>query len=256
MVTPGRSGKSRRRRFPLPKTIPGRRRLTALVTLLGAGAAGYLTTCALYPRPLLRADRPVARVVGLPVAEAEAELNRLGFKAKVSGEEPDPDIPEGHVMWQEPPADLVVPSGTTIQLVRSAGPAPVPVPDVTAFDLEDARRVVTAAGLKVGEVDSVPSQVESGVVVASRPGPGVGRPPGTSIDLVVSRGPASIRVPNVVGLPTTEARERLEGAGLAVGRVERVSRRGPPGTVLEQRPAAGAMSARNGRVDLVVSEVD
>jgi serine/threonine-protein kinase len=256
MAAPSRSAKTPRRRLPLPRTIAGRRRLTTLVVLLGAAAAGYLTTCVLYPRPLLREDRPVARVIGLPVAQAEAELTQLGFKVKVSGEEPDPQIPAGHVTWQEPPADLVVPGGTAVELVRSAGPAPVAVPDVSQFDLDDARRVVTAAGLKVGEVDSVPSQVEPGVVVASRPGAGVGRPPGTSIDLVVSRGPATIRVPNVVGLPATEARERLEDAGLAVGRVARVARRGPPGTVLEQRPAAGAMSARGGRVDLLVSEVD
>jgi len=93
-------------------------------------------------------------------------------------------------------------------------------------------------------------------VVSTRPSAGAGRPPGSSIDIVVSRGPAVIRVPNLVGLGLVEARQRLLDLGLAVGRIPRVTRQGPPATVFEQRPAAGAMSARGGRVDLVVSEVN
>jgi serine/threonine-protein kinase len=240
----------------LPRTIAGRRRLTAVAVLLAAAGAGYGTTCVLYPRPWFREDRPVPLVIGMPVSEAEADLADLGFKPKIRGEEADPDVPEGHVLWQDPPPDLVVPGGTTIELTRSSGPAPVTVPDVIDFDLQHATRVVTSAGLKVGDVDSVPSAVEPGVVVSTRPSPGAGQPPGTSIDVVVSRGPATIRVPNLVGLPMVEARQRLADLGLAVGRVSRVPRRGPPGTVLEQRPRPGAMSTRAGRVDLTVAEVD
>ncbi len=244
------------RRRLLPRTVAGRRRLIALAVLAGSVLAGYLTTFLLYPRPLLRADRPVARVVGLPISEAEAALTRQGFKVKIDGEAPDPAVPEGHVMWQDPPADLILPVGATVSLLRSSGPAPVAVPDLAGFDLELATRVLSGAGLGVGVVDSVASQTEAGVVVTSRPNAGTGRLPGTTVDLVVSRGPATVRVPQLVGLTFPEARERLEAAGLAVGRVRRVSRRGPPNTVLEQRPASGAMSPLAARVDLVVSEVD
>lgn len=243
-------------RLRLPRTVAGRRRLTVVVVLVAAATLGYGTTCVLYPRPLFREDRPVRRVIGLPVGDAETLLTGLGFKVKVEGEAPDPDVPAGHVVWQDPPPDVIVASGTTVELVRSTGPALVAVPDVANFDLDYASRVLLAAGLTVGTVDSVPSQVDAGVVVSTRPAPGTGRTPGTSVDLVVSRGPAVIRVPNVVGLPLAEARDRLQAAGLQVGRVDRVARRGPPGTVLEQRPRAGARSAGAGRVDLVVAEVD
>jgi serine/threonine-protein kinase len=224
--------------------------------LAAAAALGYGTTCALYPRPLFREDQPVRRVVGLPIARAEELLTGLGFAVKVDGETEDAEVPAGHVVWQDPPPDVIVPSGATVHLVRSAGPAAVAVPDVGNFDLDYATRVLQAAGLTVGSIDSIPNQVDAGVVVSTRPAAGTGRAPGTSVDLVVSRGPAIIRVPNVVGLPLPEARDRLEAAGLDVGRVDRVSRRGPPGTVLEQRPRAGTRSAGRGRVDLVVAEVD
>lgn len=240
----------------LPRTVSGRRRLTAVVVLLASGLAGFLTTCVLYPRPLFKEDRAVASVFGKTTAEAEEALTRQGFKVKVEGEAPDPEVPEGRILWQDPPADLVLPAGATIQLTRSSGPAPVAVPDVGEFDLDYATRVIAAAGLTLGSVDSVPSQVDAGVVISTRPGAGAARPPGSSIDVVVSRGPAIIRVPNVVGLGVVEARQRLLDLGLAVGRVTRVRRQGPPATVYEQRPAPGTMSARGGRVDLVVSEVN
>ena len=250
------TGRASRLRLPLPRTIPGRRRLVALVVILASAAGGYLTSCALYPRPLLHQNQPVARVIGMPIADAEAELTRQGFKVRVVGDEPDPEIPEGRVRWQDPPPALLAENGRTIEMVRSSGPAPVAVPDVINFDLEYAMRVVAAAGLRLGDVDSVPSSTEAGVVVATRPAAGTGRPPGTGIDLVVSRGPATIRLPNVIGLPLPEARQHLEALGLGVGRITRVSRRGPPDTVLEQRPAPGVMSVPGGRVDLVVSEVN
>jgi eukaryotic-like serine/threonine-protein kinase len=240
----------------MPRTVAGRRRLTAVVVLLFAGAAGYLTTCVIYPSPMFDQDHVVARVIGQPVSDAEATLTGLGFKVKIAGEAADPDIPEGHVVWQDPPPDLVAPGGTIVTLTRSSGPAPVAVPDVTQFDAAQATRVINAAGLKVGSVDSVPTDVDPGVVVATRPTAGTGRAPGTTIDLVVSRGPATIRVPNVIGLPLTEARQRLADAGLSTGQVTRVTRAGPPDTVVEQRPAAGGLRAHGARIDLVVTEVN
>jgi serine/threonine-protein kinase len=222
-----------------------------------AAAAGYLTTCIAYPRPFLRRDNSVARVIGMPLDQAERALSTRGFKPKIDGEEPDPQIPAGRVLWQDPPPDLIVPEGTTVTLTKSSGPAPVPVPDVTDFELEQATKVVLAAGLKLGGVDTVPSAAEAGVVIGIRPQPGSGKPPGSTVTLVVSQGPASVPVPNVIGLRQDEARRQLETAGLRVGRVSRSDRRrGPPGTVVEQRPAAGTGVPRQARVDLVVTEVN
>ena len=156
-----------------------------------------------------------------------------------------------------PPPEVIVPEGTTVTLTRSGGPAPVPVPDVTDFELEQATKVVLASGLKLGGVDTVPSTEEAGVVIGIRPQPGSGKPPGSTVTLVVSQGPASVPVPNVVGLRQDEARRQLEAVGLRVGRLSRSGlRRGPPGTVTEQRPAAGTNVSRQARVDLVITEVN
>ena len=243
------------RRWSWPTTVKGRERLTAGVILGGAALAGYLVTCVAYPVPLIARDLAVSRVLGLPRAEAEKELTDRGFKTKIEGEEADPVIPAGHVVWQDPPPEVVIPAGGTVLLTLSSGPGPITVPDVVAFELQDARQVIEAAGLRVGAVDTIPSASEAGVIVLTRPATGGSRAAGSTVDLVISKGPADLRIPDVVGLRQEEARGRLEAVGLKVGIITtRQSRRGGAGIVIEQRPAAGVFGPRETRVSLVISQ--
>jgi eukaryotic-like serine/threonine-protein kinase len=172
----------------------------------------------------------------------------------VDGEESDPVIPAGRIAWQDPPPETAMPRDAVVHLTTSGGPAAVTVPDVIYFEMEQARQVVEAAGLAVGGVDTIPSPTEAGIIVATRPAPGTSRPPGSAVALVVSTGPADIRVPDVVGTRQEEARARLEAAGLHVGTVTtRSGGRKPAGTVLDQRPSAGVMASHDGRVNLVIA---
>jgi beta-lactam-binding protein with PASTA domain len=58
-----------------------------------------------------------------------------------------------------------------------------------------------------------------------------------------------------VGLTETAARQRLELAGLSVGMVEtRRPGRARPNTILDQRPVAGGLLPRGGRVDLTIAD--
>lgn len=238
------------------RTVQSRRRLRVAGLLVGAAAAGYLVSLVIYPAPIVTRDTRVALVVGLPEAEAQKELAAQGFRVKVAdAREADPALPAGHVVWQEPPAGLALPEGSVVDLTLSAGPAPITVPDVLQFELGDARRILTAAGLALGAVDSVPASADRGVVVSTRPPEGTPRPPGSRVDLVVSRGPADVRVPDLVGLQEEAARQRIEVVGLTVGLVHiRPPAGGRPGTILDQRPAAGVLLPRGARVDLTVAE--
>jgi beta-lactam-binding protein with PASTA domain len=83
---------------------------------------------------------------------------------------------------------MVLTPNTTVQLVVSSGPAPVTVPDVIGLSLSSAERILDAAGIKVGTVDTVQASGELGVVIATRPGAGNGRPRGATVDVVVSGG--------------------------------------------------------------------
>lgn len=238
----------------IPVTVRGRDRLRIVLILAGAAVAGYMVTCVAYPAPLIARDAQVARVLGLPLPQAEKELGQQGFRSKVDGDDTDPVIPAGHVVWQDPPPETTLPSGTLVHLITSSGPGPVSVPDVIAFEVEQARQVIEAAGLRIGSIDSISSSLDAGLIVGTRPNVGSSKSPGSEVGIVVSKGPADIRVPDVVGLQEDEARRRLEASGLKLGTIStRPAQRNPVGIVLEQRPGAGVFSPHDVRVNLVIS---
>jgi len=132
-------------------------------------------------------EHAIPRVLGQPMDQARTALANAGFRSRVEGERPSPTTPRGAVLWQDPPPGMVLEPNAIVQLVQSAGPAPVTVPDVIGLALPYAEKVVVAAGIRVGRVDTVRGGgPEPGVVIATRPSPGNGRPRGARVDLVVS----------------------------------------------------------------------
>jgi len=223
--------------------------------VLGALLFGYLLTVFwLFPAPLFSSDHAVPRVVDLGVTQARQKLEAQGMRFRIEDQQTDPVAPKNSVVSQDPPPGVVVPPNTTVSLVLSDGPPDVAVPDLAGFPRPLAERVLKAAGLTAGRVDTLPAATDAGIVVQTRPGPGVGRSAGTPIDLVVSSGRADLTVPTLVGLPVAQARERLTTIGLAVGRISpRTAPGTPDGTVLEQRPPGGTRVGRGTRVDMIVA---
>lgn len=221
----------------------------------GAAVLGYLLTVVwLFPEPMLSSDNPVPRVLDLTQAEAEARLTEAGLRGRVVESEPHPDAARGTVTWQDPPPAIEAPSGAVVRLTISSGPPATPVPDVVGFDAGLATELLEAAGFEVGRIDSIAALSDLGTIVVTRPAAGVARAPGSNVDLVVSQGPAVIPVPNVVGLTHREAWDKLDEAGLHVGRVMvRPTTAVEPGRVVEQRPAPGTRAPMEGRIDLIFS---
>ncbi len=158
--------------------------LIALVALIGYLLSGYWIS----PGAVFASEHAVPRVLDLRVADARDRLGQLGFRVRVEGERANPVVPQGVVLWQDPPPETVVPPNSTVQLVPSGGPAPVNVPDVIGLSLPYAESIIEAAGLKLGRVDRVTSGQEAEVVLSVRPPPGNGRPPGSRVELLVSTG--------------------------------------------------------------------
>lgn len=104
----------------------------------------------------------------------------------------------------------------------------------------------------VPQVRRVPSEGDTGVVIRQIPTAGTEVDEGTRVSLDVSAGPALIDVPNAVGLQEVDARERLVAAELEVATRDMYTER-PAGTVVSQRPQAGADVARGTSVTLGVS---
>jgi len=222
----------------------------------GAALAGYLIAFfILFPAPILRGQQVVPRVLGLPAADAQRQLTSLHLQVQDGGSETHATAPAGTVIWQDPPPGVIAPEGMKVTLVSSSGPSKIPVPDVTKLDAALAQQLVAAAGLVVAQMESV--QVPGtppGVAAMTRPPAGSLVAPGTALVLVVSRGDATIPVPDLLNMAVADARSRLEELGLVLGSVTRhTTGDANPGTVVAQKPAAGTLAPAGAVVDIVVA---
>jgi eukaryotic-like serine/threonine-protein kinase len=159
--------------------------LIALTFVVGYG----LSVLWLSPGSVFSKDHSLPRVLGLTEARARSKLNQLGFRPRLEGERQNDTFARGTVIWQDPPPGTVLTPNSAVQLVVSAGPSLVAVPDVIGFNLPQATKIFSAAGVRVGAVDTVAGGEERGVVLATRPAAGVGRPRGAPVAMVISRGP-------------------------------------------------------------------
>jgi eukaryotic-like serine/threonine-protein kinase len=224
---------------------------------IGAGMvlAGYLTAyLVLFPAPFLPGHQAVPRVLGLTLAEAQAEIQQAKLQITVGAAEPHPTAPQGVVIWQDPPPGVIAPENTKVTLVSSAGPPKIPVPDVSKLDVGLAQSLVQAAGLVVSQVESVQADSLPGLTMMTRPPAGTALTPGAGLNIVVSRGAPTIPVPDLLGMASADARTRLETEGLQLGTVtRRRTTEGSPGTVVAQSPGAGTLAAPGTVVDIVVA---
>ncbi len=144
-------------------------------------------------------------------------------------------------------AFLTIRIATLRQIVR--------IPDLTGRTLEDVMRWAESHRLRV-EVrqpgifsDTVPPQH----VALQQPAPGTPVKPGRAITVYLSMGPATIRVPQLVGETFREARLQLQQLGLAVGDILWLRAPGPSDIVLQQDPPAGTAVPHDTPVHLVVN---
>lgn len=128
------------------------------------------------------------------------------------------------------------------------------VPRVLELPEADARERLTALGFRVRvEGERANPGIPRGAVVWQDPPPDMVVPPNSSVQLVLSGGPAPVNVPDVVGLSLQFAEAIVEAAGLKLGRVDRVASGREADVVLSVRPPPGNGRPRGSSVDVLVS---
>jgi beta-lactam-binding protein with PASTA domain len=129
-------------------------------------------------------------------------------------------------------------SDTTINAPGS-GSTGVAVPNVVGATQAAATAAITGAGLGVAAATANSATVPSGIVISQTPLAGSLVLPGSVVGLVVSIGPATVLVPNLVGNSQAVATATIAAAGLTVGSVTAINNAAPAGIVLSQAPLAG-----------------
>lgn len=115
----------------------------------------------------------VPSVAGLTVDDARKTLADSGLSAGGVQEEAS-TAPRGEVLRTKPDAGRFVGEGAAVELIVSAGPAELTMPDVIGRDASDARAVLQQLGLTRVRVDSEPGSGGSVVVIGQQPAAGAG----------------------------------------------------------------------------------
>ncbi len=203
----------------------------------------------------------VPDVTGKQLEFAILQLERKGFD--VGKEEAvQRSAPRGTVLEQDPlPGDAdkdcsflsFFCSQPTVNLTYSAGPGQGRVPGTAGLSREEATETLEEAGFEV-EVETVNSDsVEEGLVIHSDPSGGSTVTNGSTVTIVVSRGPKLTTVPVLVGTQRSVAVQQIRGRGLEPI-VEEEEGDSPAGEVIRQTPSAGTTVSPGSPVTIVVSK--
>jgi serine/threonine-protein kinase len=207
-----------------------------------------------FPAEVLPDDGILPNVVGKSFEDATVALRKEGFPAQQGESRFHRTIPANIVLQEDPPAGSRQKRGTNVVLALSAGQKSAEVPVTTNMSQQQARISIENTGLVMGGVTEQLSDAPRGLVIATSPPAGTKvELPGT-VDIVLSKGPASVNMPDLYGRSVGEARSMVEQIGLRISGVSRdTSSLQPENTVIRQVPAAGQTISAGGAVSLTVS---
>ena len=232
-----------------------RRAFPYLVAAVGGFLIAYTAVFLFaFPAQVLPDDGILPNVVGKTFEDASAILQKAGFPAQQGESRYHKSVPANIVLQEDPPAGSRQKRGTTVVLALSAGQKTAEVPVTTNMSQQQARIAIENTGLTMGNVSEQLADAPRGLVIATSPPAGTQVQLPGSVDIVLSKGPATVQVPDFYGRSVGEARSMVEQLGLRIAGMSRdTSSTQPENTVIRQLPAAGQTISAGGPVSLTVS---
>jgi serine/threonine-protein kinase len=193
-------------------------------------------------------------VLNLSEAAARVKLDQAGLSLEVEDKAWSETVTKGHVISTDPePGERVRKEGT-VGAVLSLGPERHKVPDVRGMTLDDAQQALLDSRLEFGEdVGRFSERVAKGKVIATDPKIGTSLRRNTAVDVIVSKGPRPIKIPDLTGRPADRATRTLEQLGFEVETTAVNSDSVREGRIVSQSPDSGT-GQKDDVISLVVSK--
>ncbi len=196
----------------------------------------------------------VPRVTGETEQAAAAKLRAAGLEP-VPTSTSSASVATGHVVDQSPSAGARVAKGTSVDIAVSSGPGSAALGSYEGLTAAQAINRLRAAGFKPSREDQPSAKIAQGKVIGTQPPAGTELQVGSPVVVLVSSGPAQVRVPDVSGDSQSGAEAALTAVGLAVGSVtQQESSTASAGSVLSQSPSAGSSVRTGTQVNLTVAK--
>ena len=216
-------------------------------------------------------------LLGKTMTEAKIELKELGIDITLKGSESSSKYSAGQIMEQNIAEGTKVEVGSSVEVTiagsgssgtsgsstsstaadstSSTTDTEVTVPNVVGKDEATARAAIEAAGLTVGTVTEASSDtVTSGLVISQTVAANTKTAKGTKVNLVLSSGPSSVKVTDVIGHEQSRAEQELAAAGFQVSVKEAYSSDVRSGLVISTTPDRGTPAKPGSTVTMTVSQ--
>lgn len=179
----------------------------------------------------------VPNLVDQPATTASSSLTAVKLSVGARTDVFDSDIAVGNIVRTTPAAGESVPPDTRVDIEVSKGPAPFTMGDYAGKRIANVTQILEDADLTISLTERFDETVAENRVISQRPKPGVVVQGGDTVELVVSKGPPPVTVPNLIDMPRKRAVATLQGLGLKVDVV--AGDFTPLNRVISQTPAAG-----------------
>lgn len=126
------------------------------------------------------------------------------------------DVPQGMVISITPGPGTTIAHNETVDVVLSKGPMPVQMPDLIGQTKDYAQKTLEDDKLEVTFNEEYSDSVAAGHVLYTSQDAGSTLHWGDAVTVTVSKGPETVKMPNVVGKSTEDAQKELEALGLNV----------------------------------------
>ncbi|RGD73781.1 Stk1 family PASTA domain-containing Ser/Thr kinase [Anaerofustis stercorihominis] len=131
----------------------------------------------------------------------------------------------------------------------------VTVPNITNMTVEQATAELAKVGLKAASPKMKNSvDVDEGKIISQSPKQGIKIKTYQKVEIVVSSGPADVKVPDVIGLQQVEAESKITNTELVVKVVSEYRDDVKKGEVFKQEPSAGEEVKQGNTVTIYVSK--
>lgn len=133
--------------------------------------------------------------------------------------------------------------------------AEVSVPNLIGKDLDQAQKIVNEYKLKLKVVNELySSDYPMNKIISQRPVPGFKKRPNTEVEVIVSKGPRLVKVPNLIGKTQLEAQLALDEVRLKLGEILTASSQEfPEGVVIKQLPDQETQIEQGASVSITVN---
>jgi serine/threonine-protein kinase len=190
----------------------------------------------------------VPDITGMTPQAATAAITAANLTLGGRTEAFDDNVATGQVAKTSPKIGSELKPGDRVDLVISKGPKPIEIPNVVGQKIKTAGANLSDLGLKVDRSNVFSESVKKNTVMSIKPKAGNTVASGSTVEVVVSKGPPPVTVPNLVDMPRKKAIAALEKIGLRP-KVE-VGAVAPLNRVISQSPAAGTQIPKGSTVTI------